>query len=141
MLIKEIAVFSVEEYNKYKSLVPVIKSFWWLRTPACLVRRVCCVQNDGNIDNIGCEISYKVGVRPVCVFDIKFADPVFWYKIGSKIKYGKYNWTVVDIQNSELFALCDDIIGFHCFDEESDAWQESRLKTWLEAEGLKLITT
>ena len=141
MILKEITLLTEAEYNRYKSLAPVIKIRWWLRTPARLDRHVCRVQDDGNLDNDGCVISYTVGVRPVCVFDIEFADPIFWYKIGTKIKYGKYDWTIIDIQNGKLLALCDDIIGFHYFDEISDVWEESDLKTWLETIAPKLITT
>jgi hypothetical protein len=91
------------------------------------------------------HIDNPIGVRPFCIFNLECIDPLFWHKpetlVGSKIEYGKYTWSVFKTKDGDIYALCDEIIAKRRFDEKTNIWEKSELKTWLEVEGLKLITT
>lgn len=144
MTIKKITLLTKEEYVKNKSVIPKINHWCWLKTPCSGDGDyIHIVYADGDFDYFY-VVDNDGGVRPLCVFDIEPDDPIFWYKsemlVGSKIKYGKYEWTVLNAENSELYALCDEIIARRRFDTESNDWEDSELKAWLETEGLKLIT-
>ena len=144
MELKSITLLTEREYIKYKSVIPETNWWWWLRSPSpgC-GSYVHVIDDDGTLFDYDCN-DYCGGVRPFCIFDIESDNPLFWCKsevlVGSKIKYGKYEWTVLNAENGELHALCDGIIAKHRFDEETNIWQDSELKVWLETEGLKLIT-
>jgi hypothetical protein len=143
MTLKEITLLSKEEYRKHKSIIPEVNRWWWLKTPeydSC----VCTVDFAGFFDKSRCWLANRA-VRPAGIFELDVSDSLFWHKsenlIGSKIKYGKYSWMILNAERGCLFTLCDDIVAYHCFDERTNDWDSSELKAWLWTEGLKLITT
>ena len=146
MEFKEITLLTATEYEECKDIVPHLREeYWWLRTIGSDKNAVCFVRRDGLVNPIGHPCDHKfVTVRPVCAFDLDFSDLMFWSKtedlLGSKIKFGKYTWTIFNVVNGKLRALCDEVIAKHWFDPKTNAWTKSELKTWLETEGLKLIT-
>ena len=146
MILKEITLLTLEEYLENTLFVSSINKFWWLKTPRPHINGAVYAINDENTVDFVSAFNVAIGVRPVCVFDISPSNPLFWCKpgkvMGSKIKYGKYTWTVFDISNNELRTLCDVAIVDHCFDSydsNSNKWEVSELKRWLETEGIKLI--
>ena len=68
----KISLLTVDEYRKYRSLIPNTDDYWWwLITPwstPCndYKKTVAVVSSSGNIISYGC--SYDYGVRPVCIF-------------------------------------------------------------------------
>jgi hypothetical protein len=139
--IKKISILSKEECEKYWELIPYIDTAWWLRTPcdnSCIGVRV--IDLSGHLSNFICGYD-RVGVRPACWFEIDLADPAFWRRklVGTKIQFGNYIWTVLDINDNEVFALCDKSIANRCFDSENNLWESSKLKNWLEVESLKIL--
>ena len=150
MEIKTITLLSAEEYEKCKTIIPQT-SWWWLKTPYLNDKVPYFDDNDcvrvvfdNVLDYNACDFNHA-GVRPVGIFNIELTSPMFWHKsealIGTKMQYGNYNWTIFNIQNGELYALCDKNIAKRRFDSTSNVWESSELKTWLETEGVKLITT
>lgn len=149
VIIKQISLLTEEQYYKYNSIIPTpvfpkFCWFWWLRTSySGYTYNVRAVINNGVIDNHYCYRDYG-GVRPFCIFGLDVSEIQFWYKperlIGQKIKHGKYYWTVLGTNLGELYALCDIVIAKRCFDPDTNVWERSELKQWLETEGLKLIT-
>ena len=140
----KITLLKEEEYAKYKSIIPDATA-WWFKTPHPeYADRVRVVDNFGRVNDVSCFMSLG-GVRPLCIFNLKTSDPLFWHKskglVGSKIEYGKYNWTILNIENGKLLALCDNIIAYRRFDKSTNVWERSELKMWLETEGFKLITS
>ena len=143
MLFKNITLLTDEEYIKYKSLIPVTDDWWWLKTPYSAYKNgVRAIKCYGDRCNNFC-FSDNGGVRPLCVFEVETADSIFWSKpemlIGSKIEYGKYKWTVLNVESSVLYVLCDEIITRRRFDSSVNVWANSELRRWLKTEGLKIM--
>lgn len=66
-----ISLLTVDEYRKYRSLIPNEGNWWWLITPWSTPYNdyeysVTVVASSGNIDCRGCNCDY--GVRPFCIF-------------------------------------------------------------------------
>ncbi len=66
-----ISLLTVDEYRKYRSLIPNEENWWWLVTPwstPCndYEYSVTVVASSGNFGNWGCN--YDFGVRPFCIF-------------------------------------------------------------------------
>lgn len=68
----KVSLLAVDEYRKYRSLIPNTKDYWWWlvspwSTPCNDYKKsVAVVSSSGNIVNSGC--SFNNGVRPVCIF-------------------------------------------------------------------------
>lgn len=68
----KVSLLTVDEYRKYRSLIPNTKDYWWWlvspwSTPCNDYKRtVTVVSSAGNISDDGC--SNNCGVRPVCIF-------------------------------------------------------------------------
>ena len=68
----KVSLLTVDEYRKYRSLIPNTKNYWWwLITPwstPCndYEKTLSVVSSAGNINCNGCNGSS--GVRPVCIF-------------------------------------------------------------------------
>ena len=144
MVLKEITLLSEEEYAKYKSIISNAGWYWWLKTlDSHYDDGIRVVDDDGSL-SFGNRDDCVGGVRPLCIFNLESSNPMFWRKpktlVGSKIKCGKFEWTVLNAEAGELYALCDEIIAKHRFDSKTNVWEDSELKAWLESEGLSLIT-
>lgn len=68
----KVSLLTVDEYRKYRSLIPNTKDYWWWlvspwSTPCNDYKRtVTVVSSAGDVDGSNC-INYR-GVRPVCIF-------------------------------------------------------------------------
>lgn len=66
------SLLTVDEYRKYRSLIPNTKDYWWWlispwSTPCNDYKRtVAVVSSAGDVGVSGCDVNY--GVRPVCIF-------------------------------------------------------------------------
>lgn len=146
MTLQKITLLTKEEYEKYKVIIPIINNSWWLRSPGCTRLRVAIIDNSGKIDERGYYVDYVyAAVRPALKFDLEPSDNPFWYKpeklIGTKIKYGNYLWTVLNLEPGSIYALCDAVVSTGRFDIRTNDWDKSELKRWLETEMLNSITT
>ena len=144
MMLQTITLLTDEEYEKYKPHIPSMYRSWWLQAPGSSRDTVCTVDYTGNINSDAYTANCIISVRPVLVFDLDMSDPRFWYRseklAGQKFEYGKYTWTFLDVKLGKMSVICDSVIAKRCFDPESNNWDKSELKSWLETEGLKLIT-
>lgn len=66
-----VSIITLDEYRKYRSLIPNEKKWWWLITPwstPCndYEYSVAVVASSGDVDGWGCD-DYG-GVRPFCIF-------------------------------------------------------------------------
>lgn len=131
----KITLLSEDEYVQYKPLVPQIERWWWLKDKYCnSLYSVCCVYGDGFVKPDNCD--YANGIRPALRMNLtnqKSLNP------GDKIRIGSKLFTVLSWEGTELFALCDDIIAIKAFDSHKNIWSASKLKQWLNTDGLKLI--
>ena len=133
----EIFLLSSEEYNKYKSNIPLINAWWWLRSPdnssdySDLVAFVC---EDGSAFNYGSRVSRSNGtVRPAIRLTnheplgvgAKYRDCV--YHVGDRfIKYN-FPWIVID----DNLAIAEVPIAFRRFDKESTDYGHSEIRRFL----------
>lgn len=68
----KVSLLAVDEYRKYRSLIPNTKDYWWWlvspwSTPCNDYKKsVAVVSSAGGIRDCSCD--YYVGVRPVCIF-------------------------------------------------------------------------
>lgn len=69
----KVSLLAVDEYRKYRSLIPNTKDYWWWlvspwSTPCNDYKKsVSVVSSAGDIGNYRCN-DYVIGVRPVCIF-------------------------------------------------------------------------
>lgn len=67
----KVSLISVDEYRKYRELLPRTGEWWWTLTPDSTAGNgddvwINIVSPSGSIRSIGCY--YDLGVRPVCIF-------------------------------------------------------------------------
>lgn len=68
----KVSLLAVDEYRKYRSLIPNTKDYWWWlvspwSTPCNDYKKsVTVVSSAGNVNRCNCNCSS--GVRPVCIF-------------------------------------------------------------------------
>lgn len=68
----KVSLLTVDEYRKYRSLIPNTKDYWWWlvspwSTPCNDYKRtVAVVSPAGDVGSISCDNDF--GVRPVCIF-------------------------------------------------------------------------
>ena len=145
MILEKITLLSRNEFKRYQPLIPKTTQWWWLKTALDGHKRcVHIIDNCGDLYISGCGSSLG-GVRPLCILRAELSDTVFWYKseriVGTNIKHGNCMWTVLDIENSEIYALCDKLISKRCFDADTNDWETSELRIWLKTIGLMRITS
>lgn len=76
----KVSMLALDEYRKYRSLIPNEKYYWWLLTPWSTPRNeyykwTTVVLPPGIIDSCNCYSSK--GVRPVCIFSSSiFAEEI-----------------------------------------------------------------
>lgn len=67
----KISFLTVDEYRKYRKLLPNIDKWWWLLTPWStpvndFSTTIIVVSPSGGIYDRSCDV--EIGVRPVCIF-------------------------------------------------------------------------
>ena len=117
-----IFIFSMEEYEKYKELIPQIKCWWWLRSPGYYSTYILSVDPDGSIDRVGNYILNDTdAVRPALWFSFTSFEP------GDKFIYCGVTWVVLD----KNLAITEVPIVFHNFDNHNNNYKESEVRQFL----------
>ena len=67
----KISFLTVDEYRKYRKLLPNMDKWWWLLTPWStpvndFSTTIAVVSPSGYVDFLNCSLGF--GVRPVCIF-------------------------------------------------------------------------
>lgn len=129
--INEITLLSIEEAGKVPVSILACGEWWWLRSPGYYQYDATYVYIGGGVYELGDYVySDNIAVRPA--FRINNLES----EIGGKIMVGKTWCTVVD----EGLALADCIIGgSHRFDKESNNWETSELKAFIESDEFKAM--
>ena len=143
MKLINMSLLSKDEYEAYRSLISNAECWWWLNTPySAYGDCVLIVNRFGEICDMPCYNGLG-GVRPCCTFKLDSSDTLFWRKseslIGTKIEYGNYELTILNVKDGMLFALSDEIIVRLCYDSSNTDWNRSSLKQWLNKEMDMLI--
>ena len=61
---RKLFLLSVEEYERYKDSIPLVKEYWWLRSPGKYSNYGAYVKSDCSVYLIGTEVEYEGGIRP-----------------------------------------------------------------------------
>lgn len=119
--INKISLFTIEEYKKYyKKDIPLIDEWWWLQSPG-YGNKVAFVHMDGSLNAHGCAFYHRYSaVRPILkgFFDLNY----------TKFRFGGFDWTILD----EEIAICSSYLKISRFDKESNNYENSEIKTYLE---------
>lgn len=128
--INEITLLSIQEAGKVPISILACGKWWWLRSPGYYEYTAISVLNSGLIDENGRIVgAVSTPVRPA--FRINNLES----EIGSKIIVGKTWCTVVD----EGLVLADNPICNHRFDKNSNIWESSELKEFINSDEFKAM--
>ena len=118
----EITLLTAEEYEQYKDRIPLVKDWWWLRSPGYSSSYAAFVYFDGSVDYYG-DFVYSSfdAIRPALKSDILNLH------IGESFIALGNRWVMID----DGVAISQDVITHRRFDLESNDWETSELKSWL----------
>ena len=124
--IKSIFLLSIEEYEKYRNLIPVIDNYWWLRSPGDHSYSATAVGEYGSVIMSGNGIEFDdYAVRPALrISNLKS----FGVKPGDTLEIFDRDWIVLD----KDLVISEEEIGEYLFDEESNDYETSEIKRSLE---------
>lgn len=126
--VKEITLLTIEQAERLTSKQLERDYWWWLRSPGSFQDPAACVFNDGSIYYSGICVSFDdVCVRPV------FIIPNLNLKIGDKIQVENCMCTIIE----ENLAFAENGVCKHFFDYETNNWETSELKRYIESEDFK----
>ena len=120
----EITLLTKEEYEAYKEQIPLIYDWWWLRSPGGSSNYAAGVGSGGSVDDGGDGVNdVTVAVRPA------LKSKIIDLQIGEKFIALGNRWVMI----GDGFAISEDVITHQRYDSESNVWETSELKAWLEA--------
>ena len=121
----ELFLLSIEEYEKYKCVLPHIKNWWWLRSPGHYSHGAASVDDVGSVGTLGISVKYANGLRPALRVS---SSEISNLQIGDRKIY--YDFPFVKIDDDLLIAEVP--IAFDKFDDESNDYENSYVKKFLE---------
>ena len=123
--VKDIFLLSIEEYKKYEKYILKINTCWWLRSPCYDSISAAYVISGGSVDSSGDVVSNDcISVRPalrisnLSSFNLNPRDIIQIFGI---------DWIVLD----KDLVIAKEAIGRHMFDEESNDYENSKIKKYL----------
>lgn len=106
-------LLSIEEYKKYKDMIPECHGNWWLRSPGYGSSNAAVVFGDGTGSYYGRYVNIDdFAIRPA----LKISNLVD-VRVGDIVKFDGKTFTVI----SPKYALCDTAIGHGAFRKERNA--------------------
>lgn len=122
--IKEITLLTIEQAERLPRELRAREYWWWLRSPGYFQDDAACVSGGGSVYYLGDDVNdVGVCVRPA------FVIPGLDSKIYDKVHVGECVCTVVD----KDLVLADDVVCYHRFDTDSNDWDKSELKAFIES--------
>lgn len=121
----ELFLLSIEEYEKYKGVIPVIGSWWWLRSPGDFSSYAADVYDVGSVFTNGSSVYGTNGIRPALKVS---KSEISNLQIGDRKIY--YDFPFIKIDDDLLIAEVP--IAFDKFDDESNDYEKSYVKRFLE---------
>ena len=128
--VKEITLLSIKEYEAAKDLVPMVDSFWWLRSPGYELNYAAVVDYDGSVCDDSCNVFFtRVGIRPALrISNLESSNLL----PGEKVWIAGKGWTVI----SNDLILCDVFVGQGPFlktmrSTDANNFEKSDVKKWL----------
>jgi hypothetical protein len=119
----EITLLTAEEYERYEPKIPTINDRWWLRSPGSGQLYAKYVSDAGGVPNYGDRVNTDDGaVRPA------LKSEIIDLPIGERFIALGNRWTVIDTG----LAISNESVAHRRFDCESNDWETSELRAWLE---------
>ncbi len=127
--VEEIILLSIEEWEKAKKIptVPDHTSRWWLRSPGENSDCACYIDYFGYVYGYCNTDLTVIGVRPT------FKIPGLSFNVGEKIFVGNTLCTVIYSE----YILSDSIICKHRFDENTNDYNKSEIKKFINSDEFK----
>lgn len=123
---REITLLTVEEAKRLPESALNTRN-WWLRTPGTYDYRVAYVYH-GKINTQGIDVCHgALAVRPAFKFQNLDAN------VGEKVFVGKTLCTVIE----PGVAFADEHIDYYLYDKNSNNWDESLLKRYINSGSFK----
>ena len=121
----EITLLTNEECEKYNYLhrIPFVEHWWWLRSPGKDLDRAASVSSDGDVIDDGDSV-YCNGnaVRPA------LKSKILNLSVGTMFAALGNTWIMID----DHFAISVDVVSHQKYDDLTNTWETSYLKSWLE---------
>lgn len=130
--IEEITLLSIEEYEQYRSVIPSIDEYWWLRSPGEDSDNAAYIHYYDVVNKYGAAVDTTgIGVRPALRINVSDTSSL---QPGNKVQLLFQVWTVLDVKENQIYVLADDIVGRRRFDSKSNSWESSELKKWINSQ-------
>lgn len=127
----ELFLLSIEEYERYKDNIPLIKIWWWLRSPGDNRGSAALVDEVGSVLDYGSRVSYDYGVRPALRYSNLESEIVKSVTNPKRILYKDFPFIIIDGENK--IAISEVPISFEIFDEKSNDYKKSEIRRYLES--------
>lgn len=125
--IESVTLLSIEEYRKNKDIIPVSRSWWWIRSPGTYKKNAAYVFIDGEAYQEGYKVySNSASVRPVFYLRPEIMEGL---RPMDKVVIGNFPATVL----SNGACLLDSDVCNHRFDEDDNNWEQSEIKQFIES--------
>ena len=121
----EITLLTKEEYEKYNNLhrIPLMEHWWWLRSQGYNQRSATIVNSVGDVSQWGAVVHQDDGaVRPA------LKSEILNLSVGTMFAALGNAWIMID----NHFAISVDVVSHQKYDENTNTWETSYLKSWLE---------
>lgn len=118
----EITLLTIEECKSHGGIIPWTDDCWWLRSPGAGSSLAAYVIYYGDFDYYGDLVDNSLGIRPA------LKSKILNLPIGEKFAAICNRWVMID----DGFAISEDVISRRRYDADSNEWETSELKEWLE---------
>lgn len=121
----EITLLTKEEYEKYNGMhrIPIVNDRWWLRSTGYDQVLAAFVNSVGGVCDYGDFVdSGPDAVRPA------LKSKILNLSVGTMFAALGNTWIMID----DHFAISVDVVSHQKYDDHTNTWETSYLKTWLE---------
>lgn len=122
----KICLLTKAEYRLYKSKIPRIDCWWWLRSPHDGQRYVDSVMNNKLRDDCFLSLYHTLAIRPVLKYSNLTIEPS---KKPNCFMWNEVRWVIID--EKRKMAISEMPIAFDKFDDKSNDYSTSYIRKWL----------
>lgn len=128
----EITLLTKEEYQKYNGMhrIPAVNESWWLRSPGHDQGYVSFAHSGGDLFYFSGGVS-SYGYYVCCDFCAvrpALKSKVLNLSVGTMFAAIGNTWIMID----DHFAISVDVVSHQKYDDNTNTWETSYLKSWLE---------
>lgn len=121
----EITLLTKREYEKYNGMhrIPIVRDRWWLRSPGYDLYDAAYVNFDGSVLTLVNHVpDGTTAVRPA------LKSKILNLSVGTMFVALGNTWIMID----DHFAISVDVVSHQKYDNLTNTWETSYLKSWLE---------